>query len=460
MLKNSNSKQDELKRLNKQLLKSFEKLVEDPIMLSSIFSTSSIISYNEEKVVLLTHNDTAKSFLTVEFLSTVKNAIFDVFQKNLEIEFLTKNELNDLDYGVKKSERPRVEKIKKFPDNLISDFTFNNFVSGTFNKEIFRVSKSIVDYDEKDYNPLFIHSDSGLGKTHFMHAVGNALKARGKNVYYLNPDIFTNEIILYLKEKNSEEINHLSNFLSQIDLLLIDDVQILATRKKTLDILFNVINNLIQKKKQIIICADKSPELLGGFEDRFITRFKGGLILEIKKPTKEDLLKILKFKIEQKNMHLEDWENNSLNFIVRNFHKSIRDIEGALKAVNFYTSDTKENKKYTELVIKSIFEKMSVKEEDITPERILNAVASYYGVKTTDIVGKSRRKEIVIARSMAIWIMRELLSLAYERIGIEFGKKNHTTILASYKKINNEMKRSTDVKNAVASIKQKITKVT
>ncbi|WGI36659.1 chromosomal replication initiator protein DnaA [Mesomycoplasma lagogenitalium] len=458
MNKSDNSLNKDLPTINKKMNIFFEQKIKDTILFSSFFSNLKIDSFSDDEIYLVTDNELTQQMLENDYMDVVKESIKSLFNKNMSIKILTKNQKKEQKNAIKSEKN--IDTKKAFKSNLVSKFNFDNWIQGSFNKDVLRASKSILNGEEIEFNPIFIHSNSGMGKTHFLHALGNELKKQNKIVYYLNPDFFTNEIAMNLKEKDVEQVNNLISFLNSVDVLLIDDIQMLANRNKTLGILFNVINTLNQKNKQIIICADKKPEELGGFEERFITRFQGGLVLEIKSPTNDDLLKILKFKIQQQKLNIETWESEAFNFIVRNFYKSIRELEGAINKIKFFSSGSQKNIKFTEIVVNNIFRDASFSKSEITSDRIVNCVANYYKIKVNEIVGKSRKKEIVVARNMCVLMLRDMLSYSYEKIGMILGGKNHSTILASYKKVENEKKVAPDIKNAIINIKNKIQKAT
>ncbi|UWD34209.1 chromosomal replication initiator protein DnaA [Mesomycoplasma molare] len=453
-----------LKKETKKILKNIEKKVQDFIIFSTFFSQLKINKISNTEIVFLVENSYIKQEINDKFIEILENSVLNTFKQKLKIELITLEESleNDNEQENKKVVNKIVKKndgIINFSDNLIKNLTFDKFVSGKFNQDLIKISSSLINNKTSEFNPIFIHSNSGMGKTLFLNALGNELKKISLTSYFLNPDNFTNEISLILKNKDIEEINKFSNILENVDVLLIDDVQMLGNRTKTLEFLFNIINNLTNKNKQIIICADKRPEFLGGFEERFITRFQSGLVLEIKRPNNEDLLKIIKFKLEDKGFDLSKWEKSALNFLTRNFYKSIRELEGALNTIKFSVSNSSKEIVFNENLMKNIFQNTAYQEKEITSDRIIETVCSYYKIKINEVISKSRKKEIVVARSMCIYLMRTLMSLSYEKIGIILGGKDHSSILLSYKKMLNDLEKAPEIKNAILNITTKVTKV-
>ncbi|MGZ9414532.1 chromosomal replication initiator protein DnaA [Mycoplasma sp. 5370] len=456
-----NNYEENLLKTNKKILKEIEKEINDSIIFSTYFSKLKLKEINDFSVVFIAKNNVIIKDIKENYLSFLTSAIVKTLKSEKAVEIILENTSVN-----KVKEKQVINNNTKdinnfvnnidFKDNLLPDLTFKNLVTGKFNENLIKIADNLLKSKKVEFTPIFIHSKSGLGKTHFLNALGNAAKEVGMKSYFLNPDAFTNQISLILKEKDIEKINNFSSFLESVDIFLIDDVQMLGSRVKTLEFLFNIINNLKNNKKQIIICSDKKPELLGGFEDRFITRFQSGLTLEIKKPNNEDLLKILKFKIEQENFDLNKWDNKALSFLTRNFYHSIREIEGALNQIKFSVKNSPKDLTFNENLLNNIFHETVHFEREITHDRIIESVCSYYRVKEEEVRSKSRKREIVIARSMIIYLIRELLSFSYERIGIYLGGKDHSTIMASYKKIEKDIETSHELKNAVNSLTNKV----
>lgn len=443
------------------LLNYIESIILDSIIMNDFFRNIQIAETNDTEVKILVDNSFVKKYLNDEYYEILQDAVQQVFNKKKIITLIVKS---DWKVEPKKEEKNPFSTINndvkiKLDNNILERYDFEHFVEGEFNKNALRAAKKIVSSDEIIYSPLFIHSHSGLGKTHFLHAIGNEYLKQGKTVHYLSPNIFTKFVTTNLQNKSGEKINEIVDYLSGIDVLLFDDVQMYANKIATLNVIFNIFNNHILSNKQIIISADKTPEELGGFEERFITRFKGGLTLEIKHPGTNDLVKILKYKIKALELKPETWEDESINFLARNFDKSIRDIEGALNKIKFFTEDDIKNIKYTFVVVNNIFKSLEQSKENITPERIIKYVADYYKLKVNDLTSKSRKAEIVAARNVAIWLIRTQLALTHKNIGKFFGGKDHSTIITSINKMEKILKEQKEFKFVINKIKENIKKI-
>ena len=239
---------------------------------------------------------------------------------------------------------------------------------------------------------------------------------------------------------------------------MFDDVQQYANKESTLTVLFNIINIMINAKKQIIITADKKPEDLGGFEQRFVTRFSGGLTLNIASPEMDDVIRILKFKLKQNNINPELWEDESFKFIARNFSVSIRSIEGAINRIKLF-SEGDDYFTYDITTIKSIFKNVSQVKDSITPERIIDVVAKFYKLEKKKIVAKTRKKEIVIPRRISMWLIKNNFEYSLEEIGKMFGNQSHSTVIVSIQWIDNNMKSNSALKFAIEKIKENLNKI-
>ncbi|UVD81692.1 DnaA/Hda family protein [Mycoplasma iguanae] len=348
-----------------------------------------------------------------------------------------------------------IKEVEGREKTLIPFFTFDNLCEVEYNKVAISACWEILNNEKVFYSPLFIHAPSGMGKTHLINAVGHEFENRNKKVRYIDSNSFTKTISSKLMNKETKEINELVDDIGDYDVLIFDDIQNYGNKPATLTILFNIINNHIINKKQIIIAADKNVEQLGGFEEKFITRFSGGLTIEFGKPNYNDLIQIWKFKLTKEGINTENWDDESLKFIYRNYHGSISALEGALRMIKFYSKEHPDIK-YTYATVKNIFQH---ERHNITPEKIIKIVAQYYKLKPNEILGVSRKKEIHIARSIAIWIIRKQLELTYKEIGSIFGGKDHTTIMNSVTKIDKRQKEDQQIKYALTKIEKNIGKV-
>ncbi|MDK2819496.1 MAG: chromosomal replication initiator protein DnaA [Mycoplasmataceae bacterium] len=435
----------------KNLLIEFEKELNDQLIFSSFISDINVHVINENLIYVVLSSKESINYLKTKYskiLETVNQRVFNKKAKVIYIDKITFRKSPTADNTLSIQELSKKSNIKL---NLL----FSDYILASFNENAIKASKKIINSNEIVFSPLFIYSSSGLGKTHLLHAIGNKFMEKNKKVCYINPESFTKKIVPFLMDNNQEKINKMVDKYKSFDILIFDDIQMYAGKSSTLSVLFNIINYNLNENNQIIIASDKEPELLGGFEERFITRFQGGLTLEIKQPSFEDMIKILKHKLSSNNIDSNNWEDEALKFIVRNHSSSIRSIEGAVNRIKFY-EDEIGNIKYTQKVVSKIFSTLKQEKENITKERIVDIVAKYYSLTRTDLQNKSRRKDIVLGRHISMWLIRDILGSTYKEIGAFFNGKDHSTVLVAIEKIDTKMKMNDSIKSALKKLKQKI----
>ena len=418
---------------------------------SAFFRDAQIRTSNDGQIflILLTLNDV--KYIKKNFKKSIDDAIKHVFGISAVANIVSSFEFE--------------EKIKKnnsfnlVNSNLNKNFNFDDYVEADFNKEVIALGKKILEQDKATYNPLFIYSSSGMGKTHFLNALGNELVKKNKQVCYISPDQFIKKVTQFLISSDQEKLAEIVEFYKNFDFLLFDDIQQFGSKTATLNVLFNIINSNIENSKQIIIASDKNPELLGGFEERFITRFQGGITQEIYQPSLKDLMKIFEAKLIKYDINPKDWETEAIKFIVRNHSTSIRTLEGAINKIEWNKQKNIQNIKYTYNVVSQMFSTIAKESKNVTPDKILEIVSKYYKITKNDIIGKSRRREIVLPRQISMWMIRNLTNLTYKEIGKLFKGKDHSTVMASIEKIDYQMKINETVKSALKSIKEKINEI-
>ena len=420
-----------------------EGAVGDEMLMNSFYRDLTITSKSNSSVTIALASVDGIVLAEERHMPLFNQCIAAVFNEPLSIKFIVVGTPEDL---VKEKHVPKISRVS-------NKYTFDNYVEGVFNKEVITMAKKIVGVPGT-YSPLYITSNSGLGKSHLLHAIGNASHKAGLSVVYIEANWFTRKVVDGAKGVGIT-IDQFIKDLSKYDVLLFDDIQNLGDRSTTLKVLFTIINQAIEADRQIIITSDKVAQELSGFENRFITRFTSGLSSIIKPPSIDDLVKILEFKLKDGGMDLVKWENEALKFIARNHTSSIRSLEGAVKRVVFFTENVS-NVKYTYLVISNIFKELSIDPAELTPNRILNVVSKYYKIHKKEVTGKSRKKDVVVARHMAMWLMRKILSMSLSEIGKTFGGRDHSTVLNATTKIELQIKMNKAVKFAAQKIENKI----
>ena len=340
--------------------------------------------------------------------------------------------------------------------------TFANFVVGRSNAQAQIAALTCASNLGIVYNPLFIYGNSGLGKTHLLNAVGNQVKSmfNDKKIGIISGLEFVEGVAKASKESKLDEFKE---SFYDLDLLLVDDIQFIAGKDKTHEIFFTVFNNLINNKKQICISADRIPSEIKGLEERIISRFNQGLTINVDTPEYETSINILKMEIQNNSFpNQDDVDEEVYNFLATNFSHDVRSLKGAVTRLLFYSSiylNETENGKITLKVAQEAFkDQINENKNEITIAGIRRAVCDYYNLTTKQINSATRTKNIANARHIAIYLCRKLLDAPYKEIGDEFGGRDHTTIMASFEKVENLIKTDPLYLKAINEIESRINK--
>lgn len=338
--------------------------------------------------------------------------------------------------------------VSRSDTRLNPKYTFDNFVIGQSNRFAHAAAVAVAEAPAKAYNPLFIYGNSGLGKTHLLHAIGEyaiSLYA-GIKVRYVSSEEFTNDFI------NSIANNRGSAFQARyrdVDVLLIDDIQFLQGRAETQEAFFHTFNQLHDHDKQVVITSDVPPKHLTGFEDRMRSRFEWGLITDVQAPDLETRIAILRKKAQSERLHIPD---EVLEYIATVVSSNIRELEGALIRVSAFASL---NRSTLDMSLAQTVLRDIVDQDDanvISPTDIITATAAYFKLTVDDLYGSSRSQQVAQARQIAMYLCRERTSLSLPKIGQLFGNRDHTTVMYAYKKISELMKERRSIYNQVTEI--------
>ena len=331
-------------------------------------------------------------------------------------------------------------------------YTFETFVPGSSNRFAHAAAVAVAEAPAKAYNPLFIYGDSGLGKTHLLHAIGSYGRRLDPSmrVRYVSSEEFTNDFI------NSVRVNDVQSFQRRyrdVDLLLIDDIQFLERAEQTQEAFFHTFNTLQLANKQIVISCDRKPEQLSGLQNRLVTRFKSGLITDVQAPDLELRIAILRKKAAKDGMTLQP---GVMEFIAQRIQTNIRELEGALIRVVAFGSLNKQeiDLKLAEIVLKDLVSESD--RPDITATTIMAVTAEYFGVTIEDLTGGSRTRVLVQARQIAMYLCRELTELSLPKIGQTFGGRDHTTVMHAERKIRSLMIERRNVYNQITELTSRI----
>lgn len=343
-------------------------------------------------------------------------------------------------------------KIARDPQtHLNKNATFDTFVPGDSNRFARTVALAVAEGSGRDFNPLCIYGGSGLGKTHLLNAIGNyaLIKDPRLKVRYVNSEEFTNDFIEALQNPNQSQgqIAEFNRRYREVDVLLIDDIQFLGGKEATLEQFFHTFNALHQANKRIVIASDVAPKNLKGFEARLISRFDSGLTVDVKPPDLETRIAILRM---MASMNQSNIPNDVLDLIAERFTENIRELEGALTRVTAVASLS--NQPVTRAMAEQTLQDFFTTDVEIKPTDIISQTAKYFHLTFDDIVGRSRMKNIALARQVAMYLTREMTSMSLVDIGKVFGGKDHTTVMHACDRIATEMQERQEIYNYVMEL--------
>ena len=393
-----------------------------------------------------------KNWVETHYLTQIEEAAKAATQKSLNISFevnpgLLKKSTNKIFKSIQKSFQAEPQDSFK----LNPRFSFDNFVVGSSNRMAHAASLAVANAPGKSYNPLFLYGGVGLGKTHLMQAIAQQILSKNPQakVKYISSEKFTNELILSIQNRSTAKFRQKHR---NVDIILIDDIQFLAGKEAAQEEFFHTFNDLYDLHKQIVISSDKPPKEIAKLEERLVSRFGWGLVVDVQAPDFETRVAILNKKLEQEPVKID---NEVITFIANNVSTNIRELEGALVRIMAYSLI--ENKPITLDLAKDILKDM-VKEiyKRVTPDVILDRVGGYFSVSKEDLKKGKRNKNLALPRQVAMYLIRELTDLSLPEIGGFFGAKHHTTILYAHKKIKIDLKKNQKLKLSVDSITQEI----
>ncbi|MDX1673653.1 MAG: chromosomal replication initiator protein DnaA [Longimicrobiales bacterium] len=312
-------------------------------------------------------------------------------------------------------------------------YVFDRFVVGGNNQLAAAAARAVADQPARMYNPLFIYGGVGLGKTHLMHAIGHSLLDRepGKRVAYVSSEWFTNDLIGSIQEGRMSEFRRRYR---EIDLLLIDDVHFLGEKERTQEEFFHTFNALYEAQRQIVVTSDRPPKEIPGLEERLVSRFEWGLVTDIRSPDLETRVAILKKKADEGDIVIDD---EVLEYIARNCRSNVRELEGAVIKLLAYSSLTQRD--ITSELAREALGGVLAPAAERTPEAIRERVANEYGVTVDALTSRRRTKEVTVPRQVAMFLIRDLLELPLTTIGDYFGGRDHSTVIHSVNKVEEEM---------------------
>ncbi len=404
-----------------------------------------------DTITLSVSNDLILSTIKRRFMDLIQNALNSVLGSHYNVNIV----IGD-NYEVKKSE-PQTENNNTGEvgaDNFYINpkYTFESFVVGNSNHFAHAAAVAVAEAPAQTYNPLFLYGDSGLGKTHLMHAIANYAKMMNPSakIVYISSEKFTNELILAIAKRTTAQFRQKYR---NADILLIDDIQFLAGKEMAQEEFFHTFNDLYNANKQIVLTSDRLPREINTLEDRLRTRFECGLIGDIKPPDYETRIAILQKKASQ---DMVDVPYDVYCYMADSIKSNIRELEGALTRIISYSKITgrKLDLQLAEEALSTVIEQKGVVR--ITAKSINETVSKYYNIPIEDIKGKRKTQDIADARQVAMYLCRTLTDMSFVVIGKEYGGRHYTTVMHAVDNIEESIKKNSDVKNAVESMTKQL----
>jgi chromosomal replication initiator protein len=400
----------------------------NPHSFNTWFRPTRLESAEDGRIVVRVPTRLFRKRLTETYGQILQGVLVEVGMENARIEYICVEQ--DAQEGVPSSQA-RLD-FDSVSHQLNPRYTFDSFVVGGSNQFAHAAAQAVADQPSKSYNPLFLYGGVGLGKTHLMQAIGHTLKKRNPSLRltYVSAEKFTNEVIASLR------FDRMSSFRDRfrtMDVLMVDDIQFIATRERTQEEFFHTFNALYDQQKQIVISSDCPPKEISAIEERLRSRFEWGLIADIQPPDLETKIAILQKKAESERVRLAD---DVAEYIARSIKSNVRELEGALIRLIAFASLTgaEVNLGTAQQVLKNIIE---IQEKKVTIEQIQKRVGEHFGLRAQDLKVRSNSKVIAFPRQVAMFLVKQLTSASLPEIGRQFGGKHHTTVLHSIHKIEN-----------------------
>ncbi len=405
------------------------------------FKYTSICKIEDGIVCVGVPNEFVKEWMFNKYQKMILKSIVDRLDNIRGVDFIISRRTSSTETkpeplvssSIKTPELPFKDIYINRDDNLNPRYTFDRFIVGPFNELAYAAAQAIIKRPQQAYNPLFIYGGSGLGKTHLIQAVGNEIKHLfpSKQVLYTTLEKFSNDYVLSVQNNRQQQFR---DKYRKYDVLIIDDIQFVSTKQSTQNELFHLFNTLYEQGKHIIFSSDKHPNHIIGIEDRLKTRFNAGMTIDIQEPDMESRLAIAREKSGQMSIPIPE---ETLSYIASSITGSIRELEGVLNVVEMHSEIKQKPVGITEV---KILIKNSIKPKKIVSiDTVVKSVSDYYNLDEQMIYEKTRRKEIVRARQIIMFVLREDFNESYPAIGAKLGGKDHTTVIHSYEKVKHDL---------------------
>jgi len=407
------------------------------------------LSYENGALTVGVPNAYARDWLESRLASTISRLLVGIMSSNVAVNFVVAPaEESD----ARDTESPEAELVPssgpRVHHSLNPRYSFDSFVVGSGNRLAHAACQAVAEKPAKAYNPLFLYGGVGLGKTHLLHAIGNACFARGLNVLYVSSEEFTNEIINAIRTHTTQAFREKYR---SADVLLVDDIQFIAGKESTQEEFFHTFNTLHGQDKQIIVSSDRPPKSLVTLEERMRSRFEWGLAADIQPPDLETRLAILRAKAERAGRRIPD---EILESVARRVQSNIRELEGALNRIIAFSEISGQS--LTPALVEAALADLLPQRQIVLPERIVELVAREWKTTTEALLGRDRSQKIAEPRQVAMYLMRKETDASLPQIGEVLGGRDHSTVMYAIDKIANQIETKTELRKRVINVKQQL----
>jgi len=407
---------------------------------STWFKNTSIVKEDMGIVYIGVPNEFVRDWLMNKYHKLITKTIAEAYENMRAVEYTItkteniKQELPIINEPYVNKELPLKDLYINPEDNLNPRYHFNSFIVGSFNELAYAAAQAIIESPGTKYNPFFIYGGTGLGKTHLIQAVGNRIKEKypNKRAHYMTLEKFATDFISSLQ---GNKANSFKEKYRKYDLLIIDDIQFIGKMEKIQEELFHTFNTFYENNKQIIFSSDKHPNYIPELADRLKSRFAAGMIVDISPPEYEPRLAILKVKLKELNI---DLDQEILEYVAFSVDGNIRELEGSLNII--VCQYRLKNRPLTLLEVKSLLKNNMKPKKNMAIKDVVKIVSEYYKLEEASVYEKTRKKEIVKARQVVMYLLREDFNVSYPLIGQKLGGKDHTTVIHSFLKIKADLK--------------------
>lgn len=412
------------------------------------------MNYEDGLLTVGVRNAYARDWLESRLASTVSRLLVGIMNRTVDVDFVVSQNGNG--NGEAREERetrevdeePETPSLQPAPANMNPRYTFENFVVGSGNRLAHAACQAVAEKPARAYNPLFLYGGVGLGKTHLLHAIGNACSERGLNVLYVSSEEFTNDLINAIRTQTTPAFR---DKYRTADVLLVDDIQFIAGKESTQEEFFHTFNTLHGQDKQIIVTSDRPPKSMVTLEERLRSRFEWGLTADIQPPDLETRQAILRYKAERSGHHVPD---EILELIAERVQSNIRELEGAFNRIVAFAelSGTPITPKLTEVALADLLPLAT----EINPDRVVNLVAESFSLTTERLIGRDRSRAVALPRQIAMYLLRREADISLPQIGQVLGGRDHTTVMYAINKVTDMLERDERLRRQVVQIRQKL----